>query len=250
MGPGFGPEPLSPSKKPDVGSSPSRSDRPLLLSRAAAAAAAAPAARAGASAAAGAAAGRPPAPPAAAPRGLPRRGRGRRPPEAPAAHQDLGGGPGHPAELHPGRRPVPGRGGHPDSVRPAGPAQVHHHQVLSEPAVLSQAPRQAEGQLGPRGGRGRVQRGGAAEGFGRERAGQERQQPLLGEAGGRAGGGGEHRPERRPERLRKAFLFRPAVPRGFPDTAGTHPDALSNLRCSGLASESSETCAHTRVEKG
>lgn len=155
----------------------------------------------------GAAAGRPPAPPAAAHRGLPGRGRGRHPPEEPAAHQDLRGGPGDPPEFHPRRGPVPGRGGHPDSVRPAGPAQVHHHQVLSEPAVLSQASRQAEGQLRPRGGRGRIQRGGAAEGSGRECARQKRQHPLLGEARRRAGGGREHRPGRRLERLRTQSII-------------------------------------------
>lgn len=130
---------------------------------------AAAAARAGAAAAgaaappgAGAAARRAPAPPAAAHRGLSRRGRGWEPAEDPAANENFRGSPGHPPEFHPRRRPVPGRRGHPDSVRAAWPAQVHHHQVLSEPAVLSEAPRQTEGQLRLGGGCGRIQGRGVA----------------------------------------------------------------------------------------
>ena len=111
--------------------------------------------------------------PAAALHSLARRVRGREPEQSAAGEQDLPGGPGHPAELHPGRGPVPRRGGHPHPVSPAGPAQAHHHQVLPQPAHLRQPPRQAEGPRGLRGGPGQLQGGRAAEGPGREHADQQ-----------------------------------------------------------------------------
>lgn len=58
---------------------------------------------------------------------------------------DFPGGPGYPAELHPGCWPVPRPGGHSHLVGTAWPPQTHHYQVLPEPAVPCQAPRPPQG---------------------------------------------------------------------------------------------------------